>query len=336
MRPYRHNTIKQKKTIYKSGKKRVAFFRDIKKRRLWIPILSVFLVFVLLVGILIAILRDGSRVVITKVTVAHEQLPESFDGYKILQVSDILGKEFGNRQKKIKALLKDVEYDIVIFTGDFLADPEETDFWAIKDFMEAIKPDVPIYYILGDNDYQPTNVSEDSDSWKICIKPVRRTAFMEFFESEYNAELIYPAQKILSEKGEAIYLTGVEYDKDLLNAMDFDMDKDFSICVTHKPINYNVTRRLKDANKRTLTEIDYDLSIAGHTLGGQYRMPILGAIYSYGYGFLPDEDDVYGLSEDSDGRFNYISGGLGVEKGIRVFSTPEISLIELKTAEPEE
>ena len=324
-----------KETKYVSGKDNITFFRNIRKRRVWLPFFISFLVFVFLVVSVIVVLRDGSRVVLTEVVVSHLQVPESFNGYKILQISDLLGKEFGDRQKKIKKLLKDAEYDMVLFTGDFFESPDETDFWAVRDLMECLRDDVPIYYIVGDNDYIPSNVDSDSNSWKICINPAKKTEFMKFFESEYGAKFVYPAQKITSESGESIYLTGVSYDKDVLNSMDFDQDVDFSICITHKPINYNVTRRLKDVNKRTFTEVDYDLSISGHTLGGQYRIPVLGAVYTPELGLFPDEDDVYGLSSDGNGRFNYISGGLGVEQGFRMLSTPEISLIELQKAEPD-
>ena len=323
--------IKFRKTKYASGKKKDAFFRDIKKKRVWIPFVAVALALVLLVGGIIAVLRDGSRVVLREVTVEHAQIPRSFDGYKILQISDLLGKEFGDRQAKIKKLLQGVEYDMILFTGDFLESPEEEDYWAVRDLMECLDPSVPIYYIVGENDYVPTNVNQDSDKWKMCITPPKKTDFMKFFEADYGAKFVYPARKITSEEGESIYLTGISYDRDTLNGMDFDQDKDFSICVTHKPINYNVTRRLKDVNKRTFTEVDYDLSLSGHTLGGQYRVPILGAVYSEEFGFFPDENDVYGLSGDGDGRINYVCGGLGTKSGIRVFCTPEISLIELKT-----
>jgi predicted MPP superfamily phosphohydrolase len=321
-----------KKTMYSSGKKKISFFKDIKKSRVWIPLVAIALAVVLLVTLLILILRDGSRVVLTEVVIAHEQVPESFDGYKILQISDLLGTEFGDRQAKIKKLLKDVEYDMILFTGDFFKSPEETDYWAVRDLMECLDTDVPIYYIVGDNDYVPANAPSNSNKWKMCINPPKKTDFMKFFEENYGAEFIYPAQKITSDEGESIYLTGIEYDKDVLNGMDFDQDKDFSICVTHKPINYNVTRRLKDVNKRTFTEIDYDVSISGHTLGGQYRLPVLGAVYDDETGLFPEEDDVYGLSSDGNGRLNYVCGGLGVEKGLRIFCTPEISLIELRTA----
>lgn len=323
---------KLKPTKYTPGNKKVPFFADVKKKHILLPILAVLLVIALIAGCVIAMLRDASRVVLTKVTVTHSQIPASFDGYRILQISDLYGKEFGDRQSRIRKALEGVEYDMILFTGDFLSSAEDTDYWAVRDLMDCLNTNVPIYYIVGDNDYKPANVSEDNDRWKMCIKPAAKTEFMQFFEREYGAVFVYPAQRIESSAGESIYLTGIEYNKEILNNMDFDQDTCFSICVTHKPINYNVSRRLKDVNKRTFTEVDYDLSVSGHTFGGQYRLPLLGAVYSEDEGWFPQESSVRGLSSDGDGRWNYINGGLGTASGIRIFSTPEISLIELKCA----
>lgn len=69
--------------------------------------------------------------------------------------------------------------------------------------------------------------------------------------------------------------------------------------------------RLKEVNAQRLTEVDYDLSISGHTHGGQVRLPLLGAVYVEGKGLFPQEEDSAGLHSDGQGRYNYISTGLG-------------------------
>jgi hypothetical protein len=59
--------------------------------------------------------------------------------------------------------------------------------------MECLDTDVPIYYIVGDNDYVPANAPSNSNKWKMCINPPKKTDFMKFFEKNYGAEFIYPA-----------------------------------------------------------------------------------------------------------------------------------------------
>ncbi|MBQ3894432.1 MAG: metallophosphoesterase [Clostridia bacterium] len=324
---------KLRRNQYISRSTKDSFFVDEKKKRPIIPLIIVGVILAAVFAFFIYGLRYGGKVVIARATVESSQLPKSFDGYKILQISDVYGKEFGERQKKLRDMLKDEDYDIVIFTGDYMGNDTDPDFWVIRDIIEGLKEDVPIYYVLGENDYTPANASETSEKWKMCIVPPRKLEIMSLFE-EYGGMFVYPAQIVTNASGDSIYLTGISYDREALNAMDFDQDVDFSICVTHKPINYNVSRRLKDVNKRTLTEVDYDLSLSGHTFGGQYRLPVLGAIFSDEEGWFPQEKSLRGISRDDAGRYNYICGGLGVASGFRFFSNPEISIIELKYAEP--
>ncbi len=325
--------VKQTKYVTDNGKFR--FFVDAEKKSLW-PLFIVIAVVVLLGIFVVSGLRTGDKLRLTKVTVAHEQVPKSFDGFRILQITDLHGREMGDRQSEIKELLEKEWYDIVLLTGDYLKNTESEDFWIVRDLLDSLRDGVPVYYVLGECEYTPKYVSETSDKWKMCIIPPEKTSFQLFIEEEYDAKFVYPIQKITNEAEDSIYLTGIAYDKETMNAIDFDPDVDFSITVTHKPINYDVSRRLRDVNKRMITEIDYDLSISGHTCGGQYRLPLLKAVFDEEEGWFPQEDDLIGLSRDSAGRYNYICGGIGVAKGFRFFSRPEISIIELEHVEVEE
>ena len=71
-----------KKTMYSSGKKKISFFKDIKKSRVWIPLVAIALAVVLLVTLLILILRDGSRVVLTEVELPTSRCLSPLTGIK--------------------------------------------------------------------------------------------------------------------------------------------------------------------------------------------------------------------------------------------------------------
>lgn len=319
---------KLKDSRYISGSTKDSFFVEEKKKRPVIPLIIIGAVLGLLIIFTVIGLRKGSTIVVTEAVVKSDQIPASFDGYRILQISDLHGKEFGDGQKKLKKVIDGLDYDLVLFTGDYLGKTEDVEYY-IKDIVSCFKENVPKYYILGDCDYRPQQVNANSDNWKMCIIPPQKILVMKAFE-DCGVKFVYPAQKITNKEGDSFYLTGISYDKETMNAMDFDQDRDFSICVTHKPINYNVTRRLKNANKNYITEVDYDLCISGHTLGGQYRVPVLGALYSADEGLFPQEKSLRGLSKDDAGRYTFICGGLGVESGFRFYSHPEVSIIELK------
>ncbi|MBR5059682.1 MAG: metallophosphoesterase [Clostridia bacterium] len=322
--------VKRKQYISPGAKE--SFFVEQKKRRPIIPLIIAGVILTALILFVVIGLHFGATIEVVRVSVESNRLPKSFDGFKILQISDLYGRDIGDDRSGLKAIINDLDYDAVIFCGDYMGDEEDPDFWLVRDLVGSVKEGVPVFYILGDADYRPKNAPENSEKWKMCIVPPYKIDIMRAFE-ESGARFVYPAERITNEAGDSIYLTGIAYDRESLNEMDFDQDTDFSICVTHKPINYNVTRRLKDVNKRTITEVDYDLCLSAHTFGGQYRLPFLGTVFSEDEGWFPQEDTLRGLSCDDAGRYRYINGGLGVGSGFRFYSHPEISVIELKYVE---
>ncbi len=324
----RYGEFRAKRRMRKEEKNRFKMVPDKKKSYKW---LTIPVSFVLLLALIVYTLYDNGRIVVDSVTVAHSQVPASFDGFRILQISDLHGKKFGTENKNLVSLIDSLEYDMILLTGDYAKSPDSGDYWDIIDLLTDIKrKDVPIFYILGESDYVPENVEKLGDNWNMCIEPKEKTKLMEYLE-DIGAKFVYPIQKI-EKNGEAIYFTGIRYREDKFDELDFDVDKHFSICVTHKPIDYDVNARLKEVNIQRLIEVDYDLSISGHTHGGQIRLPLLGAVYIKGQGIFPQEENASGLHSDGQGRYNYISTGLGASGFLkfRFYNPPSVSVITLK------
>ena len=61
---------------------------------------------------------DNNRFVIVEQNVIIDELPEEFDGYRILQISDLHGKYFGENQSDLLAVINALDYDCIILTGD--------------------------------------------------------------------------------------------------------------------------------------------------------------------------------------------------------------------------
>lgn len=316
-----------KRRMRKLDKGRFKFVEEKKKSRKWIIIP---VIFTLLIALAVYTLYDNGQIEVEYVTVTHSQIPKSFDDFKILQVSDLHGKRFGENNSNLIDKINGLDYDMILFTGDYMSNPDDGDCWDMVDLITALeKKDVPMLYILGESDYLPENVDKLSDSWNMCIIPDEKNELMTNLEA-LGVQFVYPITPVYI-NGEAIFFTGIEYKESIFDEYDFDVDKHFSICVTHKPIDYDVNARLEYINKQKLTEVDYDLSISGHTHGGQVRLPLLGAVYIEGKGFFPQEKDSEGLHSDGQGRFNYISKGLGSSgfPGFRFCNTPELSVITL-------
>lgn len=105
----------------------------------------------LLLALIVYTLYDNGRIIVDYVTVTHAQIPASFDGYRILQISDLHGRKFGTENKNLVSLIDSLEYDMILLTGDYMTDADSGDYWDIVDLLTDIeKRDVPILYILGE------------------------------------------------------------------------------------------------------------------------------------------------------------------------------------------
>lgn len=308
---------------------RVSFFAP-ERKKFRIILLTVF-AFVLVCITTISITKDNFSVAVREVTIEHKQIPDEFDGYRILQISDINGQYYGNYQERLINAIESIEddYDIVIMTGDYVSHPETDDFRPVLDVLEYFKDKVPVYYCLGERDYAWE--TDDIDSTFLAFNPIEKNALMEEME-KMGAVFVYPIQEI-ERNGSKMYITGPKYYEAAFTETDFDMDEHFSICVTHVPITYDVSGRIAEKNSVRLQEVDYDFSLSGHTLGGIIRLPVLGAVYTTQEGLFPQENNTYGLHTDDAGRINYISSGLGVTDKVpfRVMNTPEICVFTLKS-----
>lgn len=298
-------------------------FKISKKNKLWFIFIIIITIFI------IWVYWDNNRFIVQDIEINHPKVPEEFNGYKILQITDLHGKKFGHKQSKLIKKINSLNYDIVLLTGDYVNDYNSIDTSAILELIDGIKKDKPIYYIWGNQLGIGQYVYEYNENG---------SHLKEAFEKR-GLKQVYPFTKITRNK-QSIWLTKISYDKKTelqqIKKSGFQQNKDFNITVLHRPIDYNVLQRLKDINTNTNDnfELDYSISIAGHTHGGQIRLPFIGAIITPNGSWFPSDEYIYGIHKDCDGRVNYISSGLGAGGAwwhrFRLFNTPEISIITIK------
>ncbi|MGM0923795.1 MAG: metallophosphoesterase [Bacillota bacterium] len=307
-----------------------------KIKPVWIVVAAVM---VLILGTI----WSNNHVVVDDVTIAHNRLQAEFDNYKILQISDLHGKEFGKNQKKLVDLINKQQYDLAVFTGDYGSEGEE-DLQPLENVLKGMPKNKEMYYILGD---------KDADNSTAALKKGNR--FYDLF-MKYGVKPLYPGQEI--KKGnESIWLKSNPYvgmnevganeisdqlieAKEKFEARYKQQQEPFTIEISHRPteIDYEESY-LHEYRTTTLNDTGkewrhWDVSLNGHTRGGQYKLPIIGPLYAPNYGLLPGKVNVTGV-HTVDNRTQYVNGGLGVSgpwfAQFRLFNTPSIGLITLKT-----
>lgn len=248
---------------------------------------------------------------ISRYTVTNTKVPQSFNGYRIVQLSDLHNKDFKGR---LSERVKKLSPDIIVITGD-LIDSRRTDISVPEKLVTELKPIAPLYYITGNHES------------RIGTYPDLRNML------ERNGVEVLDGRTVEIERnGEKIMLTGID-DATFFGSGTLDekktvfcqklkelaenRDNGFGILLSHRP-------ELID----TYAECGFDLAFTGHAHGGQIRLPFIGGVLTPNQGFFPE----YDAGEfKKDNTTMIVSRGLGNSVfPFRIGNRPDIVLCELK------
>lgn len=246
---------------------------------------------------------------ISRYEVNSKKLPESFDGFKIVQLSDLHGAEFGEDGMGLVEKVKELEPDIIALTGDFVTD--EGDLAAVKKLAGRLTELCPVYFVSGNHEF--------GSDLAIKVRNILERAGVKYLSNEYLT---------ISRGEDEILLGGVEdplayadmlSPDELAQKMNDAAPDAFKILLGHR--NYWMTE---------YPELPVDLIFCGHAHGGLIRIPGVGGLIGTDRRLFPDFD----AGEYNNGRYTLIvSRGLGNSVPIpRVFNRPEIVCVELSSA----
>jgi len=105
-------------------------------------------VFVILAAIC---LWQNSSIVVSEHDYESLKVPGSFDGFKIVQVSDLHNKMFGQGQSRILREIEGLEPDIIVVTGD-LIDRRKFNLEAAMFIINGAMEIAPVYYVSGNHE----------------------------------------------------------------------------------------------------------------------------------------------------------------------------------------
>lgn len=246
---------------------------------------------------------------ISRYEVNSKKLPESFDGFKIVQLSDLHGAEFGEDGMGLVEKVKELEPDIIALTGDFVTD--EGDLAAVKKLAGRLTELCPVYFVSGNHEF--------GSGLAVKVRNILERAGVKYLSNEYLT---------ISRGEDGILLGGVEdplayadmlSPDELAQKMNDAAPDAFKILLGHR--NYWMTE---------YPELPVDLIFCGHAHGGLIRIPGVGGLIGTDRRLFPDFD----AGEYNNGRYTLIvSRGLGNSVPIpRVFNRPEIVCVELSSA----
>ncbi len=260
---------------------------------------------------------------VLKYELAFDDLPDSFDGYQITQISDIHSGSFDDKKKIEYAidLINEQQSDALFFTGDMVNNKAE-EMLPWKSVFAKLKAKDGKYSVLGNHDYG------DYVDWESKAAKEANLEDLKRIQKEIGFDLLLNDSRFLQRGADKIALVGVEnwgkggFKKagDLKKAASAITKDDFKILLSHDPSHWE-QQVISD-------DYHYHLTLSGHTHGMQFGIEIPGWIkwspvkwrYRYWAGIYKEM-----------GQYINVNRGFGfLGYPGRVGIWPEITVITLK------
>jgi predicted MPP superfamily phosphohydrolase len=219
-------------------------------------------------------------------------------------VADLQTDAPGAYERRALELVLAAAPDVILFAGDYVHERDHAELERHWSALNAILRDVGLRAPLG-----VYAVQGDVDAWG--WHAVFSGLDAELFDATRSVDLSAPAG------APGVRITGLSYadgrDPDLALAG----AEGFHVVLSHRP-------------DFALGDVDADLLLAGHTHGGQVKLPFLGAPI-----LLSRIPRAWGdgWTELSGGRALYVSRGVGMERGdaprLRFLCPPEVVVIDV-------
>lgn len=251
------------------------------------------------------------------------RLPKAFDGFKIVQLSDIHIGSFDNKEAVQRGLdmVNNLEPDLILFTGDMVNNLSE-EVHGYEEMLAGLHAKYGKYAVLGNHDYGEY-IQWDSEEEKLA-----NIENLVKLEEEAGFKVLRNQNVQIEIEGEKIDIVGVEnwgnkpfpQYGDIDKALENTRDNSFKVLLSHDPDHFG---------EIVLNHPKFiDLTLSGHTHGSQMGIEIPGFRWSpvqYRYkrwaGLYEEDDQVLNVNRG----FGYIGypGRIGI--------WPEITEIELRS-----
>lgn len=254
-------------------------------------------------------------------------LPVHLHGLKILQITDLHGRHSQRMQRDIWPFILGLDFDMAVICGDVILNNAAQLHPHLKG-LRALAEKAPVFYVDGNHERNCYN--EIAGLFKsIGIIPLynRRGNFVVGAAGRGNTPVVSVAGFRDYE-----YLARNRFKGVSALLADIAARGGFHIILTHQPQIFDMLcKRLRADMSQSMAKRSQiqALVLAGHTHGGQVRLPFLPTLFAPGQGILPKYGDGWYNNEDERLKL-FISRGVGATRfPIRMFNPPEVTVIEL-------
>ncbi|WP_041721978.1 metallophosphoesterase [Alkaliphilus metalliredigens] len=268
-----------------------------------------------ILGLILFGIWQNNHIVLTTIEFSNTKIPNDFNGYTIVQISDLHNKEFKQNQSGLLNKIEKVKPDIIVVTGD-LIDSRRTNVDIAMDFINGAVNIAPVYFVSGNHEARSGVYGELTQKLREAGVFVLDDTVVEIENKDSFIELVGLSDPAFIPSNYMEDNPTAQL-RESLKTLTADNPQTFKILLSHRP-------ELLDL----YAENKLDLVFSGHAHGGQFRLPLIGGLIAPGQGFFPKyTSGAYTV----EGTTMVVSRGLGNSIiPIRIFNRPEVIIVTLQ------
>lgn len=247
--------------------------------------------------------------------ITSEKIPTSFDGFRIVQLSDLHGHTSPKSVQKLLRRIHNLKPDVIVITGDF-ADEWTEDYRPLFRLTEALCEEGPVYFVYGNHEQR--------------LPAKARRTFVKGLSAR-GVRVLNNASENLERNGDILTFCGIcvplryyrwknsglrkpaVFSEKQMECLAGQHDPSFTVLLAHNPFFFE-----------TYAAWGADLTLSGHVHGGMVRLPHFGGLLSPERKFFPKYSaGLYRIGK----KQMAVSTGLG--RYPRLNNPPELVLITL-------
>lgn len=265
------------------------------RKRLSLRVFAPLCAAILLSCLVIWTIWGNTALMASSVTISGNQIPDSFSGFRIAQVSDLHNAEFGENNTELLQMLSENAPDIIVITGD-LVDAGHTDIDIALNFVNEAVQIAPVYYVTGNHEASLPQYDEFKAALERIGTTVLEDRAIQLQRGSEQIMLIGLSDPDFTMKGDIFGESSSMFCTKLESLT--DSKSSYTILLSHRPELFE-----------TYINCGVDLVFSGHAHGGQFRLPFIGGLIAPDQGLFPRYDA--GLY--TEGSTNMVvSRGLGI------------------------
>ncbi len=268
-----------------------------KLRRMFLLVSILCVVIYILVGL-------KNELVTVVYTIDSDEVSENIT---LAVIADLHSCSYGQNQEQLLEAIEAASPDVLVLVGDIIDD--RLPIHPALEFFQGIQDLYPSYYVSGNHEYW----TEDFKATKDIV----RSFGIDVLEGE-SIELDVGGQSIIISGIDDLIIGDKRWVKQLENVGSQIQETSFNVLLSHRP------EKVED-----YLNYDFDMVIAGHAHGGQWRIPgLLNGLLAPNQGLFPK---YAGGQYEFDNQTLIVSRGLAKEstRVARFYNPPELVIVKI-------